>query len=600
MGSYAITPTLVDPSGKLGNYTVASTNGTLSVTAAGLTVVANNASRVYGATNPVFSGTITGLQNGDNITATYATTATVTSPVGSYAITPTLVDPSGKLGNYTVASTNGTLSVTAAGLTVVANNASRVYGATNPVFSGTITGLQNGDNITATYATTATVTSRVRSYPIIPTLMDPSGKLGNYTVAITNGTLSVTAASLTVVANNASRVYGATNPVFSGTITGIQNGDNITATYATTATVTSPVGSYAITPTLVDPSAKLGNYTVTKTNGTLNVTAAGLTVTAHNASRPYGIANPAFTGTIVGLQNGDNITATYACAATPTSPVGTYPITPTLVDPSGRLANYTVTLNNGTLTVTSTTTPVILSISPAGNGNVVITWTSVSNSVYRVQYKASLSATNWTSLAPDVVATAGTASFTDHPAGASQRFYRVLYVSSEPPTAPVIQSIVGAGTPNVVVTWSSVSNRVYRVQYKSSLASTTWLNLAPDVTATGKTASYTDHPGAAPQRFYRVVLLSTVTPLTPLVVVANNASRAYGTTNPVFSGIITGVQNGDNITATYKLDRHICESGRHVSDRPRTVRSQRQAGQLHREHDQRHLDGNAGPAHGDR
>ena len=312
MGSYPITPTLVDPSGKLGNYTVASTNGTLSVTAAGLTVVANNASRVYGATNPVFSGTITGIQNGDNITATYATTATETSPVGSYPITPTLVDPSGKLGNYTVASTNGTLSVTAAGLTVVANNASRVYGATNPVFSGTITGIQNGDNITATYATTATEVSPVGSYAITPTLVDPSGKLGNYTVASTNGTLSVTAAGLTVVANNASRVYGATNPVFSGTITGIQNGDNITATYATTATEASPVGSYPITPTLVDPSGKLGNYTVASTNGTLSVTAAGLTVVANNASRVYGATNPVFSGTITGIQNGDNITATYA------------------------------------------------------------------------------------------------------------------------------------------------------------------------------------------------------------------------------------------------------------------------------------------------
>ena len=124
-----------------------------------LVVVVNNASRVYGRTNPVFSGTITGLQSGDNITATYATTATAGSPVGSYPITPTLVDPDGKLANYSVTVTNGTLTVTAAELTVVANNASRTYGATNPVFSGTITGMQNDDSlsITATYATTATV-----------------------------------------------------------------------------------------------------------------------------------------------------------------------------------------------------------------------------------------------------------------------------------------------------------------------------------------------------------------------------------------------------------------------------------------------------------
>ena len=64
--------------------------------------------------------------------------------------------------------------------------------------------------------------------------------------------------------------------MFSGTITGLQNGDNITATYATTATVTSPVGTYPITPTLVDPGSKLTNYTVTSTNGTLTVTVGRL------------------------------------------------------------------------------------------------------------------------------------------------------------------------------------------------------------------------------------------------------------------------------------------------------------------------------------
>jgi hypothetical protein len=48
---------------------------------------------------------------------------------------------------------------------------------------------------------------------------------------------------LTVTAANASRVYGDPNPTFTGTITGIKNGDNITAVYATTATPASPVGT---------------------------------------------------------------------------------------------------------------------------------------------------------------------------------------------------------------------------------------------------------------------------------------------------------------------------------------------------------------------
>jgi hypothetical protein len=58
----------------------------------------------------------------------------------------------------------------------------------------------------------------------------------------------------------------------------------------------------------------------------------------------------------------------------------------------------------------------------------------------------------------------------------------------------------------VTITWTSISNSVYRVQYKSSLASTSWLDLFPDVTAAGSTASFTDHPGTESQRFYRAVV----------------------------------------------------------------------------------------------
>jgi hypothetical protein len=83
----------------------------------------------------------------------------------------------------------------------------------------------------------------------------------------------------------------------------------------------------------------------------LIVSPALLTVTAANANRIYGQANPAFMGAITGVTNGDDITATYNCSATNSSPAGMYPIVPTLVDPGNRQTNYTVTLVDGTLTV---------------------------------------------------------------------------------------------------------------------------------------------------------------------------------------------------------------------------------------------------------
>ena len=84
-------------------------------------------------------------------------------------------------------------------------------------------------------------------------------------------------------------IYGDPVPALSGTITGIKNANNITATYSTTATSASPVGTYPITPALSDNgTGALANYTVTSNNGTLTISPAPLTVTAANASMVFG------------------------------------------------------------------------------------------------------------------------------------------------------------------------------------------------------------------------------------------------------------------------------------------------------------------------
>jgi hypothetical protein len=96
--------------------------------------------------------------------------------------------------------------------------------------------------------------------------------LGNYDVTYINGTYTITPATLTVTTDNKVRSHTAPNPLFTGTITGVVPGDGITVTYSTTAT-TVP-GSYTITPALVDPNGKLGNYGVTLSPGTLTLTNA--------------------------------------------------------------------------------------------------------------------------------------------------------------------------------------------------------------------------------------------------------------------------------------------------------------------------------------
>jgi MBG domain (YGX type)/Carboxypeptidase regulatory-like domain len=82
-----------------------------------------------------------------------------------------------------------------------------------------------------------------------------------------------------------------------------------------------------------------------------SVARATLTVQADDKTKLFNTPNPPLTGTVTGVVNGDGITATYATAAVTGSPVGTYPIVPTIVDPAGRIANYDATVINGTLTI---------------------------------------------------------------------------------------------------------------------------------------------------------------------------------------------------------------------------------------------------------
>ena len=262
--------------------------------------------------------------------------------------------------NYETVTTSVSVNVNLAVLTVTAQNASRTYGAANPAFSAIITGFVNGDTAsvvsgTANLSTTATPASNTGSYPITAT----AGTLtaANYTFTFVNGTLTVNAAVLTVTAQNASRTYGAANPAVTALITGFVNGDTQsvvsgTANLSTTATPASGVGSYAITTTAGTLTA--ANYTFSFVNGTLTVNAAVLTVTAQNASRTYGAANPAFSALITGFVNGNTQsvvsgTPGFSTTATPASNTGSYPITAT----AGTLtaANYTFTFVNGTLTV---------------------------------------------------------------------------------------------------------------------------------------------------------------------------------------------------------------------------------------------------------
>jgi len=84
----------------------------------------------------------------------------------------------------------------------------------------------------------------------------------------------------------------------------------------------------------------------------------------------------------------------------------------------------------------------------------------------------------------------------------SDGMVRKLVGGVSPPSFSSITLTNGIAT----LSWYAISNRQYRVQFKSDLEAGSWSNLASDITATGETASKTDIPGAA-ARYYRLVLL---------------------------------------------------------------------------------------------
>ena len=139
--------------------------------------------------------------------------------------------------------------------------------------------------------------------------------------------LVVGKAVLTATGDRIHRFYGEENPPLTGIVEGVVNGDNITASYSTSATSASPAGAWTIAVTLNDPDNRLGNYEVTNVNGVLYVDPAPQTITfgaipAHvYGDAPFTVPVSASSGlpvtltssaTLVGTVSGNTLTITGA------------------------------------------------------------------------------------------------------------------------------------------------------------------------------------------------------------------------------------------------------------------------------------------------
>ena len=163
-----------------------------------------------------------------------------------------------------------------------------------------------------------------------------------------NGICGGTSAAPTITFNSLANGASETMTIVATTLASQQNGTVV----SNTATV-SAVG--------IDPNP--ANNSSTALTQIVNV--VPLTITANNAARPYGGAEPFFTVSYSGFVNGDgpgSLSGTLVCASTdtPSSPVGTY-----FINCSGLSSpNYTITFVKGTLTVFQENTLLTVTFAP--------------------------------------------------------------------------------------------------------------------------------------------------------------------------------------------------------------------------------------------
>ena len=343
------------------------TSGCVASAEPPLTVTIHPASRLYGAANPAFVVSFSTQLNGQSVSVTPQTTATPSSPVGTYPITATVTGAD--VANYTITVVGATLSVTKAPLYISARNVPSIYGHTPPQPTQYfLTGFVNGE--------TASV---VTGAPVLTTTVTSTTPDGTYKIGVQVGTLSavnyyfvtssagegsveVGKAPLHISARNVPSIYGQTPPQPTQySLTGFVNGDTASVVIGapvltTTVTSTTPAGFYKIGVQVGTLSA--ANYSFDTTSageGSVEVAKKPLLAIANNQTMTQGGPVPPLTYTLTGFVNGDTAASSVTgspdmfTTATSSSPPGKYLTSGTI----GTLAshNYSFTRVNGTMTV---------------------------------------------------------------------------------------------------------------------------------------------------------------------------------------------------------------------------------------------------------
>ena len=341
------------------NTQVGTTSGTMNVTltntgTAPLTLTSPSATGDFG-----YVGTSCGATVAANASCTFTFTFTPTATgarMGSFLLNT-------NAGAQIVMLTGSGSAYAVPAVTLLANPAGVTFGqsvtlsasATNVPAAGNYTySLLDGSTVLVT-----SMTSAAFNY----TVAAPTAGTHTYTAVLTSGANTTTyptatsnVAMVTVAKATTSATFAMPAAITYGTPLGsaqlaASSATAGTFTYSPAAGTILTAGTQALAATLTPTDAV--DYSGSSASTTIVVNKAALTVTAANATRAYGAANPVFGGMVVGALMSDGLTAAFTSSATATTAAGTTAaITPGLGDPNGRLGNYTVALVPATLTIT--------------------------------------------------------------------------------------------------------------------------------------------------------------------------------------------------------------------------------------------------------
>ncbi len=232
---------------KAGNYKLPEDKTTtFSIGKKALTITADSDEKEYDGTALTKSSyTTTALIEGESIDSITITGSQTVAGTSSNTPSEAIIKNAAGgdvTSNYAITYVNGTLTVTAKAVTVMADDKTKVYGEDDvdltAVVSGTV-GEEKPD-----YTLSREAGEKAGEYTITVT----AGDNPNYEVSTVNGIFTIERADITVTADNKSKVYGNADPELTATVTGLKRNDDETVIdYTLSRTVGEKAGTYDIT-----------------------------------------------------------------------------------------------------------------------------------------------------------------------------------------------------------------------------------------------------------------------------------------------------------------------------------------------------------------